>query len=94
MPLVITLNNRENKHAYMSKNNPEKQPNYEEAITELENIVRQMESENMPLAQALTAYKRGAELLKVCQQSLSDAEQQVRIVSEDNKLVSFNPGKE
>ncbi len=78
----------------MSKKNTETQPNYEEAIAELEDIVHQMESENLPLAQALTAYKRGAELLKICQQSLSDAEQQVRIVSEENKLISFNPEKE
>ena len=84
----------QNKQAYMSKKNPDTQPNYEEAIAELEGIVRQMESENLPLAQALTAYKRGAEFLKICQQSLSDAEQQVRIVSEENKLVSFNPEKE
>ncbi len=84
----------QNKQAYMSKKNPEIQLNYEEAIAELECIVRQMESENLPLAQALTAYKRGAELLKICQQSLSDAEQQIRIVSEDSQLVSFNPEKE
>lgn len=78
----------------MSKKNPETKLNYEEAIAELEDIVRQMESENLPLAHALTAYKRGAELLKACQQSLTDAEQQIRIVAEDNTLVSFNPEKE
>lgn len=83
-----------NKQAYMSKKNSDTQPNYEEAIAELENIVRLMESENLPLAQALTAYKRGAELLKICQQSLSDAEQQIRMVSEDNQLVSLNTEKE
>lgn len=65
-------------------------PNYEDAIAELEGIVRQMESENLPLEQSLNAYKRGAELLKVCQQSLSNAEQEVRIISEANKLAAFN----
>ncbi len=78
----------------MSKKNSETPPNFEEAITELEHIVRQMESDQLPLAQALAAYKRGAALLKICQQSLADAEQQVRMVSEDNQLVSFNPEKE
>lgn len=67
---------------------------YETAITELESIVQQMESENLPLEQSLEAYKRGAALLKICQQSLSEAEQQVRIVSEENKLNVFNPDKE
>jgi exodeoxyribonuclease VII small subunit len=83
-----------NKYAYMQKKNSQALPNYEEAIAELEAIVRQMESENLPLEQALNAYKRGAELLKICQQSLTDAEQQVRIVSEENKLTSFSPEKE
>ena len=87
-------NNDTTKQADMPTNNPKTAPNYEEAITELENIVRQMESENLPLAQALSAYKRGAELLKSCQQSLSAAEQQVRMVAEDNQLVSYNPEKE
>lgn len=65
-------------------------PNYEAAIAELEAIVNQMESENLPLEQSLNAYKRGTELLKICQQSLSEAEQQVRIVSEENTLSTFN----
>ncbi|QVL45974.1 MAG: exodeoxyribonuclease VII small subunit [Methylophilaceae bacterium] len=78
----------------MSKKNSDTTPNFEEAIAALENIVRQMESDNLPLAQALDAYKRGAALVKICQQSLADAEQQIRLVSEDNQLVSFNPEKE
>jgi len=78
----------------MQKKNAQTPPNYEEAITELESIVRQMESENLPLEASLTAYQRGAELLKVCQQSLTDAEQQVRIITEENKLTAFNPEKE
>lgn len=78
----------------MQIENPETLPGYEKAIAELEDLVRQMESEHLPLAQALNAYKRGAELLKICQQSLTDAEQQIRILTEENKLVSFNPEKE
>lgn len=65
--------------------------NYETAIAELEAIVSQMESENLTLEQSLSAHKRGAELLKICQQSLTEAEQQVRIVSEANKLNAYHP---
>lgn len=71
-----------------------KQLNYETAIAELESIVNQMESENLPLEQSLNAYKRGAELLQICQKSLADAEQQVRIVSSENKLNEYNPNSE
>jgi exodeoxyribonuclease VII small subunit len=75
----------------MQNKNPATSPNYETAIAELETIVSQMESENLTLEQSLNAYKRGAELLKLCQQSLSEAEQQVKIVSEDNKLNAYTP---
>jgi exodeoxyribonuclease VII small subunit len=66
-------------------------PNFEAAIAELETIVAQMESGNLPLDQSIQAYKRGAALLKDCQQSLADAEQQVRILTEANKLAAFEP---
>ncbi len=76
-----------------NKSNPASQPNYEAAIAELESIVKQMESDNLPLEQSLAAYQRGAELLKICQQSLSAAEQQISIVSEENQLAAFNADK-
>ena len=75
----------------MQNKNSETPPNYETAVAELETIVNQMESENLTLEQSLNAYKRGAELLKICQQSLTEAEQQVRIVSEKNQLSVFSP---
>jgi len=65
-------------------------PDFEACMTELEAIVSQMESANLPLEQSLNAYKRGAELLQICQKSLADAEQQVRILTEANKLAAFN----
>ena len=69
-------------------------PNFEATITELESIVAQMESGNLPLDQSISAYKRGAALLQACQQSLANAEQQVRILTEANKLAPFNPSND
>ncbi len=77
----------------MQNNNAETPPSYETAIAELESIVSQMESEKLSLEQSLTAYKRGAELLKICQQSLAAAEQQIQIVSEENKLTDYSQDK-
>jgi len=53
---------------------------YESALAELEAIVAEMESGQLPLETSLTAYKRGAELLHYCRQQLTDAEQQVKIL--------------
>ena len=63
--------------------------NFESALAELESIVSQMESGQLPLEQSLSAYKRGAELLQFCQKALADVEQQVRILSEANQLQTY-----
>jgi exodeoxyribonuclease VII small subunit len=47
-----------------------------------------MEAGQMPLEQSLAAYKRGAELLKFCQNALQDAQQQVKVL-EEGVLKSF-----
>jgi len=51
-------------------------------LSELERIVSNMEAGQMPLEQSLSAYKRGAELLKFCQAALQDAQQQVKMLEE------------
>jgi exodeoxyribonuclease VII small subunit len=66
---------------------------FEAALTELEQIVTSMEEGQMPLEQSLAAYKRGAELLKLCQAALRDAQQQVSIL-EDNVLKSFGSAEQ
>lgn len=44
----------------------------------------------MPLQDALDAYKRGAELLRLCQETLTAAEQQIQIL-DANGLRDFDP---
>ena len=58
----------------------EQTPTFEGALTELENIVTRMEGGQLSLEQSLSAYKRGAELLKFCQAQLADAQQQVKVL--------------
>jgi exodeoxyribonuclease VII small subunit len=53
---------------------------FESALAELEKLVAAMEDGQLPLAESLAAYKRGAELLQYCQQALRDAQQQVQIL--------------
>ena len=79
---------------FVPTKNATSQPSFESAIAELETLVSQMESDKLPLEQSLNAYKRGAELLQICQKSLTEAEQQVRILTETNKLAAFSPKDE
>ncbi len=65
-------------------------PSFESALAELEGIVAAMESGQLPLQEALDAYKRGMELLHRCRETLSAAEQQIRIL-EGDELREFDP---
>ena len=71
-----------------SKNSPPK--DFESALAELEGLVERMESGQLPLEESLAAYKRGVELTAFCQQKLSAAEQQVKVL-EGGKLQDFQP---
>ena len=55
---------------------------FEAALAELEGIVANMEAGQLPLKDALAAYKRGAALLTYCQASLKDAQQQVEVLEQ------------
>ena len=55
-----------------------KNPTFESALAELEQIVATMETGQLPLEQLLSSNKRGVELLQFCQNALQDAQQQVR----------------
>ncbi|ABE50398.1 exodeoxyribonuclease VII small subunit [Methylobacillus flagellatus] len=66
---------------------------FETAMAELEGLVGQIESGQLPLEQSLAAYKRGSELLQHCQKSLADVEQQVRILTESNQLQPYIDAK-
>jgi exodeoxyribonuclease VII small subunit len=75
----------------MSNTAPKSAPapaSFETALAELETIVATMEGGQLPLAESLAAYKRGAELLQYCQSALKDAQQQVQIL-ERGVLKSF-----
>ena len=60
----------------------QKTPTFEAALAELEQVVAEMETGQLPLEESLAAYKRGAELLQQCRARLDDAQQQVRILEE------------
>jgi exodeoxyribonuclease VII small subunit len=60
----------------------QKTVSFEAALAELEQIVAEMEAGQLPLDEALAAYKRGAELLQTCRGRLEDAQQQVRVLEE------------
>lgn len=53
---------------------------YEAALSELELLVGQLESGQMPLDQLLTGYQRGAALLAFCRDKLKAVEDQIQVL--------------
>ncbi len=55
---------------------------YEDAMQELESLVRRLESGEMPLDQLLSGYQRGAALLQFCRDRLQAVEDQIKVLDE------------
>lgn len=54
---------------------------FEAALTELEEIVRQLETGKSSLEDAIGAYERGAELKKHCEKKLTEAKARVEKIN-------------
>ena len=53
---------------------------YEAGLKELESLVAHMESGQLPLAQLLQTYQRGAFLLSHCRAQLQSVEEQIKVL--------------
>ncbi|HAX72487.1 MAG TPA: exodeoxyribonuclease VII small subunit [Firmicutes bacterium] len=56
--------------------------NFDEALAQLENVVRQLEMGNLPLETAIDLYKKGMSLSNDCHQKLQQIEQEVATLVE------------
>jgi len=72
--------------------------NFEKAMGRLETIVEQMESGKLPLEDLIVRYEEGMNLVRVCQERLTGAEQKIEIIARNNagKLMvkNFEAGAE
>ncbi len=57
---------------------------FEDALGELETIVRGLESGDLSLEASLERFERGVALSRFCRTSLAEAEQKVRVLMEDD----------
>ena len=70
------------------------QMSFEDALAELEGIVRRLEGGQVRLDDAIQSYERGAQLKRHCEQKLSEAQQRIdRIVVAPDGTVSAEPAK-
>ena len=71
----------------------EKKFNLEKSLKDLEALVEELESGDLPLDKAMTKFEEGIKLTRNCQAALKDAEQKVQILlknaGEDETLEAF-----
>lgn len=66
-------------------------------MNELESLVESLEQGDQPLEESLKSFERGVALTRICQTSLQEAEQKVRILNGDaqaSDLVPFSDDNE
>ena len=63
---------------------PGKEPDFEQALAELEQLVERLERGDLPLDEALKTFERGVALTRHCQTSLKAAQQKVEILLKKN----------
>ncbi|MFJ7637149.1 exodeoxyribonuclease VII small subunit [Peribacillus sp. NPDC097264] len=63
---------------------------FEEAMENLEKIVEQLEEGDVPLEKAISIYKQGMDLSRLCHTKLKTVEDQLtQILREDGELENF-----
>ena len=72
-----------------------KELTFEHAMKELEVIVEQLEKGDVPLEEAISYYKEGMKLSKLCHEKLQNVEQQMeQILRENGELEPFDVQEE
>ncbi len=69
-------------------------PSFEETLAQLDAIVNEMESGDLPLQEALEKFEQGIKLSRLSQKALEEAEQKVQILLNDQQqgtLQDFTP---
>ena len=64
---------------------------FEQSLGELESVVKQLESADLPLEKAVQLFERGMHLSEACRKQLTDAETRVEILMKKGDDVEAEP---
>ena len=68
---------------------PEKEIGLEEAFGMLDGIIRRLEEEEISLEDSFDAYKKGMDLLKICNDKIDQVEKKVLVLNGEGGLDEF-----
>ncbi len=58
---------------------------FEKSLKQLEQIVQELESGNLPLEKAMKKFEEGVKLSKYCSEKLDETEKKISVLLRDNK---------
>ncbi len=77
------------------KDSERKEVDFERALTELEQIVKQLEAGDLSLEKSLELFERGIKLARLCKEKLAEAELKVnQLIKEKEGVFTEEPFKE
>ena len=65
--------------------NNKKKISFEDALKDLEEIVENLNNDELELEKAISAYEKGMELKKICEQRLKEAKLRIENIKDENE---------
>ena len=66
--------------------NDNKKMTFEEALKDLEEIVDNLNNDELELEKAISAYEKGMELKKICEQRLKEAKLRIENIKDEKEV--------
>ena len=76
---------------YMAKKADDAAPSFEQGLKELEAIVKELETSELPLEKSLELFEKGVKLSETCGKQLQDAETKVEILLRKEGRIEAEP---
>jgi len=65
--------------------------NFEDNLENLESLVKELESGDIPLEDAIEKYSEAMNLIKECDKALNESKEKIAKISENGELKDFKP---
>ncbi len=66
---------------------------FEAGLSELESVVKQLESGDLPLEKALELFEKGVQLSETCRKQLEEAETRIEVLTRRGNTIQAEPFK-
>ena len=70
---------------------PEESPSFEQALSRLESLVKEMEAGTLSLDRMMACFEEGSQLVKVCETKLNEVEKKIEVLVKKGDAQTTQP---